>query len=74
MLLADGLDDDERVAGKTDCPDGARITKAWYDERALRSRSWEQVVGSSVGSLSGDRPVCKFGNSKISSVETGSSC
>ena len=71
VVVADDLDDDERVAGTTVCPDGARILQARCDEHDLRSRSWEQVVGSSFACLSGDRPVYKFGNSEISSVEAG---
>ena len=39
VVVADGLDDDERVAGRTDCPDAARILEAWYDEHDLRNRS-----------------------------------
>ena len=47
VVVADGLDADERVAVETDCSDGPRILEAWYDEHDLRNRSWEQVVASS---------------------------
>ena len=38
VVVVGGLDDDERVAGKTDCPDGARILEV--------TRSEEQVMGA----------------------------
>ena len=50
------------------------LKHAWYDEHDLRSPSWEQMVGSSFAFLSDDRPVCKFGHSKISSGTGRSSC
>ena len=71
VVVADGLDGDAHVVGETDCPIGARILEAWYDEHDLRNWSWEQVDGSSFSCLSGDRLVCKLGNNKISSVEPG---
>ena len=40
VVVDDGLDADEQVAGKTDCPDDARILEACFDGHDLRTRSW----------------------------------
>ena len=73
VVVDHGPGADEQAVGKTGWPDVARIFEAWYDERDLRNRSWEQVVGSSFACPFEDHPDCKFDHSDISVVERLSS-
>ena len=61
-VLCDDLDTDEQAAGKTECPDDARILEASYDEHDLRNRTWNRLLAANFPYGQND---CRFHGCKV---------